>query len=101
MSETVILAVIGAIVSTIATIATMIISLNTRSKVQETHLLINSNLAQWKESVEREAATAIRAALAEGTAMGLATGRSEGHAEGMLQGAATALAQERSPVPPV
>ena len=100
MSETVLLAVIAAIVSTVATLSTLIISLNTRAKVQETHLLINSNLEQWKLSVEREAATAIRAALAEGTALGLATGRNEGHAEGLIQGAATALAQERAPLPP-
>lgn len=53
MTDAVIIALVAAGPPTLLGAAALVVSVKTKTKVQETHLLINSNLDAWKEMARK------------------------------------------------
>lgn len=67
MSDVVVVALIAAVVSALGSIGAMVVGLHNGKRVDDLHVLINSNLSE-------QIAASVRAALLEGRASGLANG---------------------------
>jgi hypothetical protein len=70
MSDAVLIALIASVAPTLVAVGTLILVIRNTQKVADLHVLINSNLTEWK-------AQNTRAAAAEGKANGIALGTAQ------------------------